>query len=447
MYTFFLIAYRNIFQAKKRTFLLGLAILIVSLLFITLRSAGESITRNMVDAATTLSSGHVNVSGFFKARKKGANPILSNRTKMKEFVARHVPEAELVIDRHRGWGRIVSNESSINSGLVGIEYDQEKRLFESLRIAQESEYKENGSQKTRGSFESLKNKNTVMLFSGQAKKLGVGVGDSITVVVEGAESQTNTADLTVGVIASDMGFLSNFSVFITREMVIDLYRSAEETTGAIMIYLKNIENAALVMERLREAAKKENFAVMDHDPNPFFMKFDKVMGEDWLGQKLDFTIWSDEVSFVVWITQAFNLVTGFVVMVLGIIIAGGIGNTMWMAVKERTKEIGTMRAIGAQKNRVLLLFVLEAVLIGVLFSFLGAVLGSFLVTTVNALDIPITNEGVRLFLMANVFHMDLTAAHFVSTLVLFSVITAIGALFPAIRAAKLRPIEALMHSK
>ena len=39
------------------------------------------------------------------------------------------------------------------------------------------------------------------------------------------------------------------------------------------------------------------YTVMDHDPQPFFMKFETVMGQDWTGQRLDLTIWRDEVSW------------------------------------------------------------------------------------------------------------------------------------------------------
>lgn len=447
MLQFLRIAFRNLFLAKRRSVLLGIAIMFVAVLFLLLRAASESVTTRMVDAATTLSSGHVNVAGFFKARKNSGDPIISNRSEMKALVRELVPEAVSIIDRHRGWGRLISSSSSMNSGINGIQFEDEKRFFDSLRLAPESEYRKGGRAEIVGTFENMKKPNNILLFTTQAKKLGVTVGDLVTIVVEGGGTRTNTVDLTVGAVASDVGFMSNFNVYVPRETILHLYRSSEETTGAVMIYLKDAAQSEAVMARLRKGLGERKFDVMEHDPNPFFMKFDKVFGEDWLGQKYDLTIWSDEISFIVWITSAFGLVTGFIVLILGIIIAGGIGNTMWMAVRERTKEIGTMRAIGAQKNRILFLFVSEAVLLGAISSLLASLVAVALVAIINALKVPVTNDGVRLFLMANTVEFSLRFSHIVTTVLLFSAITAFGALFPALRASRLRPVEALLHAK
>jgi putative ABC transport system permease protein len=201
------------------------------------------------------------------------------------------------------------------------------------------------------------------------------------------------------------------------------------------------------MERLREGLKAKGHEVMEHDPNPFFFKFEKVAGEDWLGQKLDLTIWSDEISFVLWITTALDLVSFFVVAVLAVIIVGGIVNAMWMSVRERTKEIGTMRAIGAQKSFIVQLFVYESIMLGVLASLVGVFVGALMLFILNALELPITNDGARLFLMANTLKFNVHPGQILTTMVLFGCITGIAALYPALKAARLRPVEALMQTK
>ncbi|MDQ3231890.1 MAG: ABC transporter permease, partial [Pseudobdellovibrionaceae bacterium] len=347
MLTMLNIAFRNLLQAKRRTLLLGLAVAIVATLFLFLRAVSSSISERMIESATTLSAGHVNVGGFFKIRKKASAPILSERTRIRDIVTKAVPEASGVIDRHRGWGRIISPASSINAGVNGINYDEEGRFFKSLRLAKESEYKKDGTEQTFGSFEDMQKPNTALIFAGQAKKLELRVGDSLTLVTEASGGQDNTVDLRVAAIASDVGFMSNWSIFTQRQVVLDLYRVGPDTTGVVMVYLDEADQATAVMERLRKTFADNSFLVMDHDPNPFFMKFEKVSGEDWLGQKLDLTIWSDEISFVLWITNALDFISAIVITLLAVIIIGGIMNSMWMSVRERTKEIGTVRAIGA----------------------------------------------------------------------------------------------------
>jgi putative ABC transport system permease protein len=441
------IALRNLVQAKRRTLLLAVAVAIVATLFLILRTVSHSIAERMVESATTLSAGHVNVGGFFKQRRKGGDPLISQRALLREQVQELVPEAASIIDRHRGWGRVIGPGSSINVGVSGIVPAEESRFFNSLRLAPESEYKKDGGKATPGDFKSLSEPNTALIFSAQAKKLEVGVGDTITMVTEASGGQSNTVDLRIGAIASDIGFMSNWNIFVPRQTILDLYRISPDTTGAIMVYLKNPDQATAVMERLREGLKAKGHEVMEHDPNPFFFKFEKVAGEDWLGQKLDLTIWSDEISFVLWITTALDLVSFFVVAVLAVIIVGGIVNAMWMSVRERTKEIGTMRAIGAQKSFIVQLFVYESIMLGVLASLVGVFVGALMLFILNALELPITNDGARLFLMANTLKFNVHPGQILTTMVLFGCITGIAALYPALKAARLRPVEALMQTK
>ena len=172
-----------------------------------------------------------------------------------------------------------------------------------------------------------------------------------------------------------------------------------------------------------------------------------MAGEDWLGQKIDITIWSDEISFVLWVTTALDMVAFFVIAVLAVIIIGGIMNSMWMSVRERTKEIGTMRAIGAQKPFIIQLFVFEAIMLGVFSSLVGVIFGGCLLTILNLLEIPITNDGVRLFLMSNTFKVIVHPWQLLSTMVLFGGITGVAALYPALKASQLRPVDALMQTK
>ena len=447
MLTILNIAFRNLLQAKRRTILLSLAVSIVATLFLFLRTVSASVSERMVESATTLSAGHVNIGGFYKGRKKASNPIIAERTKVRAIIAQTIPEAVGIIDRQRGWGRVISSASSINVGINGINFAEETRFFSVLRLAKEQEYVKGGRDEAFGKFEDLRQPNTILIFAGQAKKLEVKVGDTLTVVTEASGGRSNTVDLRVAVIASDVGFMSNWAMFTQRQTVLDLYQLGPDTTGAVMLYLPTVDGSLAAMERLRTAFKASGFTVRDHEPLPFFQKFDKVSGEDWLGQQLDLTIWSDEISFILWISEALDLVSFFVIGVLAVIIIGGIMNAMWMSVRERTKEIGTMRAIGAKKSFIIQMFLCEAVMLGFIASFIGVVLGGAVILLINSLHIPISSDGIRLFLMANTLKFSLHLSQVVSTILLFSFITGLAALYPAFKAAKLRPVDALMQSK
>ena len=116
---------------------------------------------------------------------------------------------------------------------------------------------------------------------------------------------------------------------------------------------------------------------------------------------------------------------------ISLVVAGvGIINTMTVSVMERTKEIGTMKAIGAKSTEVLLMFLTEALLTGFIGGVIGAGFGFLLAGLIGRfIDLPVASS-----LMLG---MDV---------VLFAVITSIvSGLYPAYRASNMNPVEALRH--
>ena len=73
MGVFLQIALRNLLQARRRTVMLGGALVAVTMLFTLLLALSAGFTDTMVRNATTLSAGHINVSGFFKAKATGVS--------------------------------------------------------------------------------------------------------------------------------------------------------------------------------------------------------------------------------------------------------------------------------------------------------------------------------------------------------------------------------------
>ena len=281
----------------------------------------------------------------------------------------------------------------------------------------------------------------------QAKRLAVKVGDVVTIQTETQGGQTNTIDLQVAAVAKDVGLLSNFVVFTEVSDLRSLYRLNDDTTGAFWVYLKDIDEAEHVMNGYRELFEKNGYLVMDHVPAPFFFKFDTVSGEDWTGQKLDLTIWSDEVSFLLWIITAFDSLTWSLSLILLSIIALGIMNALYNAVRERTQELGTLRAIGMGRFQVLFMVLFEAVLLGLMSTVVGAVVGAVAAVVLDALSIDVGVDAMRMILLADTFHLVVRPVAVGSAVLLLTALTGVAALWPALRAASLRPVVAMQAAE
>ncbi len=136
------------------------------------------------------------------------------------------------------------------------------------------------------------------------------------------------------------------------------------------------------------------------------------------------------------VVNVLNAISLFVWIIgIGTIVAGivGIGNIMMIVVKERTREIGIRKALGATPFSVVSLIILEAVFITGIAGYLGMVAGVF---TLEAVSGAIEDPGI--FLNPEV---DISTA-IIATVVLVVAGTLAG-LFPAIQAASINPIEAL----
>jgi putative ABC transport system permease protein len=432
-WTDFQIAIRSLTQHGRRTIFLGAAIAAVTVLLILLNGLATGISETMIRTATTLSTGHVNVGGFFKVTAGQSAPVVTDYKKVLEITRKAVPEMAFSVQRGRGWAKIVSDSGSMQAGIGGIDIRDEPEFKNVLSIVS-------------GNIEDLAQPNTILLFEGQLEKLDVKVGDAITISAQTTRGVANTVDCRVVAIAKDVGLLSKWNVFVPMETLRALYQLNANATGAIQIHLRDADQARIpqIAANLRNTLERAGYRVMDSDPRAFWMKFETVNREDWTGQKLDVTTWEDELSFMMWTLQLIKGLTVVLLVILVAIVVTGIMNTMWIAIRERTREIGTLRAIGMQRTGVLWMFLLESLLLGLFSAVAGAAAGVAIAAGLNGLHIHVP-LGVQLFLMSDHLQLAVHARLIVQAIVALTAVTALAALYPSFRAARLQPVTAMSH--
>jgi len=157
------------------------------------------------------------------------------------------------------------------------------------------------------------------------------------------------------------------------------------------------------------------------------------IGED---EKDDFAIMSQEqmLGMVQQVTGIFTIVLGAIASIS--LLVGGIGimNIMLVSVTERTREIGIRKAVGAKRRDILVQFLLEAAMLSLVGGGIGILGGWFLSYVISQIDIG--GQTIHSVVSPDIVILAISVSVFIGLA---------SGIYPALRAARLNPIDALHY--
>jgi ABC-type antimicrobial peptide transport system permease subunit len=118
-------------------------------------------------------------------------------------------------------------------------------------------------------------------------------------------------------------------------------------------------------------------------------------------------------------------------------------NTLIVSVIERTSEIGTMKALGASRSFIKKLFFIEAISISVIASLLGIIIALVLCGVLNACDITIANDNVKVILGSGVIGFIPKFGSILGTFIAIVAGSAFANLYPVSLALRITPLKAM----
>jgi putative ABC transport system permease protein len=137
-------------------------------------------------------------------------------------------------------------------------------------------------------------------------------------------------------------------------------------------------------------------------------------------------------------TSSMTLFLGAIAAVSLLVGAVGIANTMFTSVLEKTKEIGTMKAIGAKNRDIMMIFLFNSAMVGLVGGILGDMLGAFVSTLFPLLGLQMMGgeSDSSIYFAPDLMLLGLVLAVMIGVL---------SGVVPAYRASKLKPVDALRY--
>ncbi len=160
------------------------------------------------------------------------------------------------------------------------------------------------------------------------------------------------------------------------------------------------------------------------------------------GLNCEIKTWNELSMFYSKVRGMFDMIFMFIFSIVLVIVVMSTVNTMGMAVLERTREIGTLRALGLKRRGVSMLFALEGGLLGLFGSLIGVFLHSVGWGAIRAFSPTYTPPGVS---TPVTLIIDLVPQVLTVLMVCLIILSLMAAIIPARRAARQNVVDALGH--
>ncbi|MBQ5781003.1 MAG: FtsX-like permease family protein, partial [Spirochaetaceae bacterium] len=296
-------------------------------------------------------------------------------------------------------------------------------------------------------FEGEESDNGIILSSAVAEFLNAKIGDDITILAEITKLYSgdkfekvrpaiqNTGTYTLKAIFHEQNFFA-YACYLHRRDLNALMSYPEESANEIAIYFNDGQN------RKGNTVNLYNFLVKSGYENTKLCLTREEYNGSWKGA--DFVLYSLDTVLgnITDLIFVFNICTYFILAVFLAIMIVGILNTYKVLIYERIREIGTMRAMGMQKNHVAHLFISEALLLALFSCLLGFILALVTLQIITGLNFSHINL-INFFTINGHLRYWILPRQVMVNLILVASAVIAAAIQPITNACKVTPSEAL----
>ncbi|UCV01917.1 ABC transporter permease [Dechloromonas denitrificans] len=401
----FSLALRNVIRQRARSIATLIAIAIGVAGLILAGGFVQDIFIQLGEAIIHSQTGHIQLTrqGYSDGKNRAPEKyLIENPDTLKSEIRQSVPQTKLAMAR-LGFSGVLNNGKR-DLGIVGegIEPDAESTLGTYLQFIE-------------GRALTSNDQDGIIIGQGVARSLGLKVGDRINLVMTLSQGAVNTLDFEViGVFQS---FSKEFDARAVR-IPLEAAKSLMDTPAAhlVVVTLEHTEDTAAAVNVLKLRFSKNGFNV---------------------------TTWKELSDFYEKTVELYDRQFGVLRLIILIMVLLSVVNSVNMTLFERTREFGTMLAVGNRSSTVFKLIMLESLCLGVLGALIGMAFGCLAAIGISAVGIPMPpppNANLGYTALIRIVPSSVLTAGAIGF-----VATMLATIMPAQRAAKLEIVEALRH--
>jgi putative ABC transport system permease protein len=464
------IAFRNLDRQKRRSFLLGGALVFGITILMTVNGLVGGIIKSIEINFSDVAVGQIFFIEVQKTDKGKVVLSIKDDSFLLDTIKKLGIEPTYVAKRTLAYGQVVANGESIQRELSGVDWKSETQLERNLKLVA-------------GKLDGMAASSGIVISTGMAEKLGLApkkepdaatkaqwaklaapekasrkaawdkarqdaikktVGETILVELKTVNGQANLGEFQVAAVYEAQ---YDLDAYVDRGLLNSLMDLPAGGYNQFGMFIKDYNKVDATTARIFDALKgRYEMVPMDKVAGK---SFDSILSDlrkqSFTGSRFVLTNLNNEISSIKGVFTVIQAAAfGFFVLLL-LVIMVGITNTFRIVVWERTREIGTMRALGMQRKEVRAVFLWEAFFLSLVGCAGGIVLSSAILGIMSAIKWNLLSE-LSFFMNKNHLMVRIDPVLMIGTLVLVSGLTLLAALIPARRAAKLEPALALRTS-
>lgn len=399
------IAWRNIWRQRRRSLIIMTSIIIgnASILLYDSIAIGFTAQKLENEIGTHVSHIQINSKGY------NNNKVIGNKINDPEFVASKIKSLPFVTNystRIITFGMLTSAENSSGTTLVGINPNKESEITSIKSMIVKGEYVSN-------------NNDDIVIGTEMAEKLNVSIGDKIVMIAAAVDGSVQSELFRIcGIFKSSSSEFNKNYVYVNISAANSMLKMNNAVTQFVML-IDNTENTS----NYREAIAKK------------------------LGSEYEVFSYADLLPLLIVYVDLAKQMMIILYIIIGIAILFGIINTMLMSVFERIQEIGVLMSIGMRNNKIFLMIVQEAFLLGSLGTLLGMLIGLifYYYFAINGINLSAFSDSLESLGIGTSIYPILDNTTILRSLIIMPLTTVFGAIYPAIKAIKLLPTTAMRY--